>query len=50
MRTNGNYSFWRALKEYYNYSVISTCTESSHIYLRNDRDCKPVGIQIESFF
>ncbi len=29
MRTNGNFSFQRALKEYYNYSLISTCTEGS---------------------
>jgi hypothetical protein len=29
MRTNGNFSFRRALKEYYDYSLISTCKGSS---------------------
>jgi hypothetical protein len=39
--------FWRALKEYYNHSLFSTCTESSEYFLRNDRDCKAVeGLDI----
>jgi hypothetical protein len=29
MRMNGNFSFRRELKEYYDFSLISTCTESS---------------------
>jgi hypothetical protein len=31
MRINGNF-FQRVLKEYYNYSLISTCTESSQYF------------------
>jgi hypothetical protein len=42
MRTKGNFSFQRPLKEYYDYSLISTCIESSQYFLRNDRDCKAV--------
>ncbi len=42
MRTNGNFSFLLALKEYYNYSIISTCKESSRFFLRNDCNCKVV--------
>ncbi len=42
MRTNGNFSFWRALKECYDYSLNSTCKESSQYFLRNDCDCKVV--------
>ena len=42
MRTKGNFSFQRALKESYDYSLISTCTESSQYFLRNDRDYKAV--------
>ncbi len=41
MRTKGNFSFQRALKEYYNYSLISTFTEFL-IFLTNNRDCKAV--------
>ncbi len=37
-----NFFFQRALKEYYDYSLISTCKESSSIFLRNNRDCKVV--------
>jgi hypothetical protein len=32
-----------ALKECYNYSQISTCTEKSH-YFRNNSDCKDVDL------
>ncbi len=32
-----------ALKEYYDYSPISTCTERSR-YLRNNSDCKDVDL------
>ncbi len=42
MRTNGSFSFQHAFKESYNYSLISTCTESSQYFLRNDCDCKAV--------
>jgi hypothetical protein len=42
MRINGNFSFRRSLKEYYDYSLISTCKESSRYFLRNDCDCKVV--------
>jgi hypothetical protein len=42
MRTTGKFSFQRALKEYYNYLLISTCTESSQYFMRNDCDCKAV--------
>ncbi len=35
MRTKGNFTFQHALKKYYNYSLISTCTESSQYVLRN---------------
>ncbi len=41
MRTKGIF-FQRALKEYYDYSLISTCTESSQYFLKNDCDCKAV--------
>ncbi len=34
--------FWRALKEYYDHSLFSTCSESSQYFLRNDCDCKAV--------
>jgi hypothetical protein len=33
-----------ALKEYYNYSPISTCTERFSIFLRNNSDCKDVDL------
>ncbi len=33
-----------ALKEYYDYSPISTCTERSQYFLRNDSDCKDVDL------
>ncbi len=33
-----------ALKEYYDYSPISTCTERATIFLRNDSDCKDVDL------
>ncbi len=33
-----------ALKEYYDYSLISTCTERSWYFLRNDSDCKDVDL------
>ncbi len=33
-----------ALKEYYDYSPISTCTEWSRYFLRNDSDCKDVDL------
>ncbi len=33
-----------ALKEYYNYSPISNCTEKVSIFLRNDSDCKDVDL------
>ncbi len=54
MRRNSNFSFWCVLKEYYNYSLNSTCTESSwdffkkrSIFLRNSRESKPVeGLDI----
>jgi hypothetical protein len=42
MRTNGNFSFRRALKEYYDYSLISTCKKKISIFLRNDHECKVV--------
>ncbi len=32
MRTNGNVSFRRALKEYYDNSLIFTCKESSRYF------------------
>jgi hypothetical protein len=32
------------LKEYYNYSSISTCTERSWYFLRKDSDCKDVDL------
>ncbi len=32
------------MKEYYNYSPISTCTERSQYFLRNDSDCKDVDL------
>ncbi len=43
MRTNGNFFFWRGLKEYYNYSLISTCLHRKFsIFLRNYCDCEVV--------
>jgi hypothetical protein len=33
IRTKDNFSFWRALKEYYDYSLISTCKESSRYFI-----------------
>ncbi len=33
-----------ALKEYYNYSLISTYTERSWYFLRNNSDCKDVDL------
>jgi hypothetical protein len=30
------------LKEYYDYSLFSTCIESSQYFLRNDHYCKAV--------
>ncbi len=33
-----------ALKEYYDYSPIFTCTERSQYFLRNDSDCKGVDL------
>ncbi len=33
-----------ALKEYYNYSPISTCTEKILIFLRTNSDCKDVDL------
>ncbi len=30
------------MKEYYDHSLFSTCTESSEYFLRNDHDCKAV--------
>ncbi len=33
-----------ALKENYDYSPISTCTEWSRYFLRNDSDCKDVNL------
>ncbi len=33
-----------ALKEYYDYSPISTYTERSQNFLRKDRDCKDVDL------
>ena len=33
-----------ALKQYYNYSPISTCTQRVLIFLRNDSDCKDVDL------
>ncbi len=39
----GNFFLQCALKEYYDHSHISTCTESSQYLLRNDRDCMAVG-------
>ena len=39
--------FQRALKEYYDHSLFSTCTESSEHFLRNDSDCKAIeGLDI----
>jgi hypothetical protein len=39
--------FQCALKEYCNYSLFSTCIESSQYLLRNDRYCKAVeGLNI----
>ncbi len=32
------------MKEYYDYSPISTCTEWSRYFLRNDSDCKDVDL------
>ncbi len=32
------------LKDYYNCSPISTCTERSQYFLRNDSDCKDVDL------
>ncbi len=32
------------MKEYYDYSPISTCTERSRYFLRNDSDCKDVDL------
>ena len=32
------------LKEYYDYSPISTCTERFQYFLRNDSDCKDVDL------
>ncbi len=35
------------LKEYYDYSLFSTCIESSSYFLQNDCDCKAVeGLDI----
>jgi hypothetical protein len=33
-----------ALKKYYHYSPISTYTERSQLFLRNDSDCKDVDL------
>jgi hypothetical protein len=33
-----------ALKEYYDYSPISTCTERSRYFLRSNNDCKDVDL------
>ncbi len=41
-RTKGKFSYQHALKVYEDYSQISTCTESSQYFLRNDRDYKAV--------
>jgi hypothetical protein len=38
-RKIGNF-FQRALKEYFDYSLFSTCIESSRFFLRNDHYCK----------
>ena len=32
------------MKEYYDYSPISTCTERSQCFLRNDGDCKDIDL------
>jgi hypothetical protein len=42
MRMKGDFSFQHALKEYYDYSLISTCIRSSQYFLRNNHDCKAV--------
>ncbi len=41
MRIKGNSSFHHALKEYYNYSLISTSKKVLDIF-ENHRDCKVV--------
>ncbi len=42
IRKIGNFfSFLHVLKEYYDYSLFSTCTESSR-FLRKNCDCKAV--------
>jgi hypothetical protein len=42
VRTSGNFSFRCALKEFYDYSLFSTCTKKFLIFLRNDCDCMVV--------
>ncbi len=47
LQKDRKFVFQRAFKEYYDYSLISTCAESSQYFLRNDRYRKAVeGLDI----